>query len=502
MPPIQLIYVENVVNRKGRVARQELTFFMRVESISYAKQVEVFWSGEDGIWHTLTAQYAATLREGVECWQAHVAVHLSAKHALPGNIRFSLCYRAEGMEFWDNNDGANYESQADSGIFLGHDALIQNIGFSSRLDEDQKSLPVTIALGKSVHADKVVIHWTVDNWQRTYKTTCRLKRNFWDIKAASNARNPNQYGVQLWSCRLRIGNAFRVQYSISCEGHGQVIWENNDGRNFIASRKPLTLMILNLHCYQETEQDYKFSQIARAIDEREVDIVCFQEVAENWHDGHGDWESNSANIINQRLQKPYHLFTDWSHLGFDKYREGVAILSRFPLLGQEGRYVSESHDIYSIHSRKVVMAQIQAPYMGLLNVFSAHLSWWEDGFREQFRRLQEWADSVSGKQVSATFLCGDFNVAAGSKGYEQVVESHQYDDQYLAANQQGLFEQVFRVNDPHWRDYLADDYRIDYIFLNHDSQLQVTSAYVMFTEQDYGRVSDHCGYIMTFEPRE
>jgi maltose 6'-phosphate phosphatase len=293
-----------------------------------------------------------------------------------------------------------------------------------------------------------------------------------------------------------------VQYCISCEGKEQTLWDNNDGYNYVISRKPLAIMILNLHCYQEDNQDYKLTQIAKAINEREADIVCLQEVAEHWNNGAGDWPSNSAKIINDHLRKPYHIYTDWSHLGFDKYREGVAILSRFQLAGQESRYVSESYDPYSIRSRKVVMAQMQLPYLGLINVFSAHLSWIEDGFKEQFNRLSEWAEEKQTEQVKATLLCGDFNIAAGSEGYSLVVNSHQYDDQFLAANSPGVFEKVFKVNDPYWQHYLADDYRIDFIFMNKSSELMVTSGTVLFTEQDYGRVSDHCGYLMTFEPKE
>jgi maltose 6'-phosphate phosphatase len=37
--------------------------------------------------------------------------------------------------------------------------------------------------------------------------------------------------------------------------------------------------------------------------------------------------------------------------------------------------------------------------------------------------------------------------------------------------------------------------------MNKTSELQVTSAKVIFTEEDYGKVSDHCGYFMTFEPK-
>jgi len=347
----------------------------------------------------------------------------------------------------------------------------------------------------------VTVHWTTDNWRHAHKTSCHFKRNYWDKVALSNARNPNQYGVAIWKGWLRIGQAFRLQYSISVERNGQIFWDNNYGKNYSLSREPLKVLILNLHCYQEDNQDYKFSQIAKAINDLNVDVVCLQEVAELWNDGAGDWESNSARIINDRLATPYHIHTDWSHLGFDKYREGVAILSKYPLLKQDAKYVSDSDDVHSIHSRKVVMAQIKVPYMGRVNVFSAHLSWWEDGFAEQFQRLCEWAEAKQSAHVNATLLCGDFNIAAGSTGYHLVVDGHQYDDQYLAANSQGVFEKIFRVNDPYWQNYLSDDYRIDYIFLNKTSELQVVSAKVLFTEQDYGRVSDHCGYFMTFEPK-
>ncbi len=210
----------------------------------------------------------------------------------------------------------------------------------------------------------------------------------------SNARNPNQYGSQIWQGLLEINDAFRLQYTISCECRDQVIWDNNYGKNYSIGHEPLKVLILNLHCYQEDNQDAKFSQIARAINELDIDIVCLQEVAELWNEGHGDWNTNSAKIINDRLEKPYHIHADWGHLGFNKYREGVAILSRYPMLKQEAKYVSTSHDPYSIHSRKVVMAQVHVPYMGFINFFSAHLSWWDDGFPEQFKRLSKCAHQI------------------------------------------------------------------------------------------------------------
>lgn len=500
MANIHLLSVENIISRKRKTIRQKLAFWVCVDNAGYDKQVNVIWASEDGVWRTLAARFHSKRGELQELWIAEIKQTLTAKKPLPGTIRFGLRYRVNGKEFWDNNSGWNYVSEADSGIKVAGINPVLNFGFAKRLTDTQQSISVTVAVDQSLAAKKVIIHWTPDDWRHIYQTPCFLKKDYWRKTAGSAAANPNQYGVQMWTGRLKIRDAFRIQYCIACEGKNQTVWDNNGGINYTVSRKPLAVMILNLHCYQEDNQDYKLTQIARAIDEREADIVCLQEVAEYWNNGAGDWESNAARIINERLKKPYQIYTDWSHLGFDLYREGVAILSRFPLVEQEARYVSDSQDVYSIHSRKVVMVQLRLPYLGLINVFSAHLSWIEDGFREQFERLSDWAESRQSDEVKATLLCGDFNIAAGSEGYRLVVNAHQYEDQFLAANAPGVFDKIFKVNDPHWQHYLAGDYRIDYVFMHTASALKATSGGVLFTDQDYGRVSDHCGYLITFEP--
>ncbi|MDQ7091010.1 MAG: endonuclease/exonuclease/phosphatase family protein [Methylococcales bacterium] len=501
MDKIKLLYVENIITRKTSLVQQQLTFFILVENVSYSKQVDVIWAGEDDIWHTLPVNFHGMQGLDKEHWHATINFDLTPKQSLAGNIKFSLRYRVSGKEYWDNNHGLNYAAEADSGIQLTHNQQIQNVGFDNHLEDKPQSIALTIAVANAFNAKTVTIHWTTNRWETTHKTKCCLNHNYWDTNFQSNARNPNQYETQLWTAELKGEDWFKSEYIIKCENSAQTLWENNAEHNYRFQHERLKILILNLHCYQEENQDDKFTQIAKTIDKLEIDIVCLQEVAEYWRDGEGDWESNSAKIINDRLNKPFYLHNDWSHLGFDKYREGVAILSRYPLSNKESSYVSESHDIYSIHSRKVVAAEVYVPFIGKINVFSAHLSWLEDGFKAQFEQLQQWADKNNRDEIKATLLCGDFNVAAGSSGYQLIVDSGDYEDQFLAINKQGVFEKVFKVNDDHWRELLADDYRIDYIFMKKGSELQITSAKVIFTDQDYGPVSDHCGYFMTFEPR-
>ncbi len=499
MNPIHFLYAENTISRRNRTVIQRLVFQVSVQNLGYEKSVDIFWSNEQGDWSTLTAHYVGVHGNDREYWRAEAEFVLDASQGLPGNVAFSCCLRSEGQEYWDNRGGANYAIQADSGVLLNEQSL-QNVT-AHGFDADSSLIPVRVAVATRYQAKTVRIKWTVDDWKTVQFSDCQLSHRYWDQFLSSNARNPNQHGVQLWEAKIETGCAFSLQYSICAENDHETLWDNNAGYNYALEREHLKVLILNLHCYQEDDQMNKFKQIALAIAEQKVDIVCLQEVAEYWNDGHGDWNSNAARIINDFLPQPFHLHTDWSHLGFDRYREGVAILSRYPMSHHQARYVSDSHDIYDIHSRKVVTATVHVPYVGAINVYSVHLSWIENGFKEQFETLHHWAVDNHQAHTQATLLCGDFNITAGSEGYQQIVHSKQYDDQFLLANKQGLFESIFRVDDPHWRELLTEDYRIDYIFMNSGGGLQVTSARVLFTDDDYGRVSDHCGYLMTFEPK-
>jgi len=500
MDKIKLLCVQNVITRQSTAVYQRLAVSMLVENVAYAKGVDVKWAGEDGVWHTLHARFYSNVDGEKEYWVAQKSFTLLASKSLPGNIRLALRYRVNGKEYWDNNHGHNYSIQADSGVRIAPDIPVLNVRFDNPVADGQTIIPIVVAAQRQLDVEWVNVIWTSDNWRTSHNAHCHMRRNYWDAASRSNARNHNQYGVQIWSTQLDVDHSRRVQYRITSNTKKGVFWDDNFGRCYSVYHRLLRVLILNLHCYQEENQDYKLTQIARAIDELDVDVVCLQEVAELWNNGMGDWQSNTARIINERLKSPYHLVTDWSHLGFDRYREGVAILSRHPVARQDARYVSNSQDPYSIHSRKVVLAQIGVPHLGLVNVFSSHLSWWDDGFAEQFEALRRWAGAEHTGDVRATMLCGDFNIKAGSKGYRLVVDSNEYDDQYLAVSA----PHVFRVIDAkveQWHRQLDNDHRIDYVFLRKSSELAATGGREVFTERDYGRVSDHIGYLMTFEPK-
>ncbi|MFA5924763.1 MAG: hypothetical protein WC856_26330 [Methylococcaceae bacterium] len=94
--------------------------------------------------------------------------------------------------------------------------------------------------------------------------------------------------------------------------------------------------------------------IAEAIAHIKIDVICFQEVGEYMHDPittpYGKTPSNMAfRICNKLCQWGlwYHIHQDWSHIGFNRWLEGTAIMNRYPRHSK--RYTSVTPDSFMLH---------------------------------------------------------------------------------------------------------------------------------------------------------
>lgn len=487
MQHVKWLYAGSRFHRHGGVLKQELSFCLSVANIACDKQVTVVWAGEDDRWHELAAAYSCPSGAGRELWRARCLQEPAAGSGPPAAIRFAARCTAAGRDFWDNNGSRNYTIAAGCGIVL-HDGLeLALLDPGCTIGRWQEVYPVRAAAAAAARPQELQVRWTTDGW-----ATCRMTPCCFRGRRGTRGRScsPADCGPGIWTAPLSVHDAFSIEYALACRTrNGGVIWDNNLGLNYRARRPPLKLLTLNLHCYQEENQDAKFNRIAAAVGDLDIDLICLQEVGEFWKGGRGDWNSNAAKIIRDRLGRPYHIMADWSHIGFDRYREGSAILSRYPFLICDSGYVSTSETADSIHSRKVCMVRLQVPAIGLVNLFCAHLSWWNEGFQEQFATLSAWAQRWHDATAAATLLCGDFNVATGSPGYRMALRH--YDDQYLLAGRYGR---------PDPGQGAADDGRIDHIFMKKGSRLKAVAARMLFTDADYGSVSDHFGYCVALEP--
>jgi maltose 6'-phosphate phosphatase len=498
--PVRIVYAENIISRLPRGMVQELAFMVRVDNYSYHKRVTIHWQGEDGVEQTLPATYYCTLPDGREYWLAKEALALTSEQALPGNIQFWVKYEVNGDLHHDPLPGHSHHLDADCGVVVYRQVGAQLIFHEPELQGGKETLPIEVAVRSGHRPQKVTVHWSLDRGQTVQMTRCKKRIHHWEKVRGSAARNPNRYGWEIWTAELPIKQAYRIEYSIECETEDGVFWDHGYGRHYEARRSTLRVLTLNLHCRQEADQEAKFATIARAIEQFHIDLVCLQEVAEDWNNGAGDWASNTAHAINKLLPFPYHIHHDYSHRGFEKYREGLAILSRHEFTDVDSRYVSSSTDVFDIHARRVLMAQVHVPYFGPIQIFNCHLSWPDGGFKQQFERLHSWIKESVTPDLAGILVSGDFNIAAGSPSYQQVVNTGIWQDQYLKVRDPQAFAGIFEAKDAAaMQKVLNEDGRIDYIWLNRESALLLMEARELFTDSAYGKVSDHSGYYAEFE---
>ena len=84
-----------------------LFFTIRVFNLAFEKTVFVRYTTDNWATHTdVTTHYLpGTSEPSTDRFYASLALPSQQRN---GEVQFAVCYRSQGKEFWDNNDGNNY----------------------------------------------------------------------------------------------------------------------------------------------------------------------------------------------------------------------------------------------------------------------------------------------------------------------------------------------------------------------------------------------------------
>lgn len=256
----------------------------------------------------------------------------------------------------------------------------------------------------------------------------------------------------------------------------------------------MKLLTLNCHAWHEENQLEKIHHLADAIKEKSYDIIALQEVnqsidAELLYDDIK--KDNYGIVLLEELERigvrDYSFVWSFSHLVYGIYEEGVALLTKHPVIKKESFFVSLSTDPSYWKTRKIIGAQID--FGGLpLSFYSCHMGWWmdeEEPFKQQADRLFQQV-----KADAPVFLMGDFNNSAAlrGEGYDYLISHGLYDTYELAHKKDQGTTVEGKITG--WHDN-KQDLRIDLILTN--KSLPVLSSEVIFNNRNKPIVSDHFG---------
>lgn len=265
----------------------------------------------------------------------------------------------------------------------------------------------------------------------------------------------------------------------------------------------MKLLTLNTHSWMEENPEQKLQQLAEKIGEEQYEIIALQEVNQLlesnaapvdafFHPVEEQWPIHEDNfayrLVELLKENGHHYHWSWSesHLGYDRFAEGAAILSK-TAISPESLLVSTANNFHDYHTRRILAGKTKIQNQEVL-VLSCHYSWWEAGFPYEWQQTMEY---LNGKNLPL-LLMGDFNNAADreGEGYDHLLESAPYlNDAYTVADKRNGIYTVEKSIDG-WEGN-ADQLRIDYVFLT--SHFQVATYQVTFDGINAPVVSDHYG---------
>ena len=276
----------------------------------------------------------------------------------------------------------------------------------------------------------------------------------------------------------------------------------------------MRFLTLNTHSWCEIHQIAKIRTLAKFIIEQQVDVIALQEVNQltstpvvehplHFRGGAGIpvREDNYALLLVRALEAlgaRYEWTLTETHLGWERYDECVAVLSRLPIRGIKPINMSPDYTYFQVQ-RRAAQATLIETETGTFWCATTHMSWWDfDGeplFAQEYAHLsQELAECA---RTAPVLLGGDFNSAAhlSNEGYALVASSGMVDTRSLAEHTDG--ENTVHREIAGWEGS-TDAKRIDFVFA--DRLVDVVSHAVVFRDNSPEAISDHSGLLLEIDP--
>lgn len=276
----------------------------------------------------------------------------------------------------------------------------------------------------------------------------------------------------------------------------------------------MRFLTLNTHSWCEIHQIDKIRTLAQFIVDQQVDVIALQEVNQltstpvvehplHFRGGAGIpvREDNYALLLVRALEAlgaRYEWTLTEAHLGWERYDECVAVLSRMPIRGIRLIDMSPDYTYFQVQRRAAQAALIETP-SGPFWCATTHMSWWDfDGeplFAQEFTRLSQALAECA--ETAPVLLGGDFNSAAHlpDEGYAFVTSTGLIDTRAIAKHTKG--ENTVHREIAGWEGS-SDAKRIDFVFT--DRLVDVASHEVVFRDNSPEAISDHSGLLLEIDP--
>ena len=256
----------------------------------------------------------------------------------------------------------------------------------------------------------------------------------------------------------------------------------------------MKILTINVHAWLEKNQMEKIDILAKAIAEKQYDVIAMQEVNQLMNNPvifDDIRQENYGWVLLEKLQEytdtDYYYHWSNSHIGYGKYDEGLAIITKHKLLDVDEFYCTRAQSVNTITSRRINSATIE--YKGqIMEFYTCHMNL-------PTNQEEKMADNIQtilkrSQTDNLKILMGDFNTDAinSPEDYKMILSQGLYDTYTMAKEKDSGITVGGNIDG--WSKS-KEEKRIDYILSN--KEIKVKSSKVIFNGENHPVVSDHYG---------
>ncbi|WP_105118567.1 endonuclease/exonuclease/phosphatase family protein [Streptococcus suis] len=256
----------------------------------------------------------------------------------------------------------------------------------------------------------------------------------------------------------------------------------------------MKLLTVNVHAWLEEDQHEKLDILAQTIAQKQYHVIALQEVNQLMTSPLVTKDLRQDNyglVLLEKLKNlgvtDYSYFWSNSHIGYDRYDEGIAFLTKLPVYEVDAFYCSQNKDLTSILSRKIIGLTVLYE-KELIDIYSCHINLPGHPEEDQLENVRKIVNRTSQERLK--ILMGDFNTDALSdpQAYQAIKNLGLYDSYDLAVEKDSGITVEKAIDG--WAGH-SQEKRLDYVFLNQERQVQ--SSRVIFNGDNLPVISDHFG---------
>lgn len=198
-----------------------------VKNLGVEKKVFLHMNDGSGEWRDIPVKFEENINGG---WDLFTSSGFTGDEIY--DLTFAVKYEVNGKTYWDNNNGKNYEIEANSGHFIRPEVMVESIYASPKLHMNNQEVWGTVVVKNLAPKKEVKFIYTTDNWNTIKSIPLEFSTSF--IYGYSHIDSPTLNGTEYWTLNFKVEEDVKtIEYAISYEVKGKIYWDNNFGRNYI-----------------------------------------------------------------------------------------------------------------------------------------------------------------------------------------------------------------------------------------------------------------------------